>query len=66
MIQLAREVTGQEQELEVLIASLGGHDAVSAGIRWYGERCDLFDSRRNELTAKYPTILSPWQRTIPS
>ncbi len=64
MIQLAREVTGQE--LEDLIASLGGHDAVSAGIRWYGERCDLFDSRRNELTAKYPTILSPWQRTIPS
>ena len=48
----AREVKGQE--LEDLIASLGGSEAIREGIRWYGERCDLFDSRRDELTAKYP------------
>ena len=49
---LAREVIGQERD--DLIASLGGSVAVREGIRWYGERCDLFDSRRDELTAKYP------------
>ena len=49
---LAREITGQERE--DLIASLGGSEAIREGIRWYGERCDLFDSRRDELTAKYP------------
>ena len=48
----ARRVEGQE--LEDLIDSLGGHEAVSEGIRWYGERCDLFDGRRDELTAMYP------------
>lgn len=48
----AREVKGQE--LEDLIASLGGHKAVRESIRWYGERCDLFDRRRDELTEKYP------------
>ena len=48
----AREVRGQE--LEDLIASLGGSAAIREGIRWYGERCDLFDIRRDELTAKYP------------
>lgn len=52
MAQLAREITGQERE--ELIASLGGHDAVREGILWYGERCELFDRRRGELTAKYP------------
>ena len=49
---LARVVTGQEQE--DLIASMGGSEAVREGIRWFGERCDLFDSRRDELTAQYP------------
>ena len=49
---LARVVTGQEQE--DLIASMGGSEAVRESIRWYGERCDLFDSRRDELTAQYP------------
>ena len=49
---LARVVTGQEQE--DLIASMGGSEAVRASIRWYGERCDLFDRRRDELTAQYP------------
>ena len=48
----ARRIEGQE--LEDLIASLGGHEAVSEGLRRYGERCDLFDSRRDELTAKHP------------
>ena len=48
----AREVTGQE--LEDLIASLGGHEAVREGIRWYGERCARFNSRWDEFTAKYP------------
>ena len=51
-VRPARPVTGQE--LEDLIASLGGHEAVREGIRWYGERCDLFDRRRDELTEKYP------------
>lgn len=51
-VRPAREIKGQE--LEDLIASLGGHEAVREGIRWYGERCDLFDSRRDELTEKYP------------
>ena len=49
---LAKEITGQERD--DLIASLGGSEAVREGIRWYGERCDLFDSRRDELTAQYP------------
>ena len=49
---LAREITGQERD--DLIASLGGSEAIREGIRWYGERCDLFDSRRDELTAQYP------------
>ena len=40
--------------MEDLIASLGGSEAVREGISWYGERCNLFDSRRDELTAKYP------------
>ena len=48
----AREVTGQE--LEDLIESLGGHEAVREGLQQYGERCDLFDSRWDEFTAKYP------------
>ena len=43
-----------DHEIEKMIASLGGHAAIAEGIRWYGERCDLFDSRRRELTAKYP------------
>ena len=51
-LPLARAVTGQEQD--DLIASLGGSAAVREGIRWYGERCDLFDCRRDELTAQYP------------
>ena len=50
--RLARQVEGPE--LEDLIASLGGSEAIREGIRWYGERCDLFDSRRDELTAQYP------------
>ena len=49
---LAREVTGQERD--EVIASMGGSEAIREGLRWYGERCDLFDSRRDELTAKYP------------
>ncbi len=49
---LAREITGGEREK--LIASLGGEESVREGLRWYGERCDLFDSRREELTEKYP------------
>ncbi len=51
-VRPARLVTGQE--LEDLMASLGGREAVREGIRWYGERCDRFDSRRDELTEKYP------------
>ena len=51
-VRPARLVTGQE--LEDLMTSLGGREAVREGIRWYGERCDLFDSRREELTQKYP------------
>ena len=51
-VRPAREIKGQE--LVDLIASLGGHEAVREGIRRYGERCDLFDSRRDELTEKYP------------
>ena len=51
-VRPARLVMGQE--LEDLMASLGGREAVREGIRWYGERCDLFDSRRDELTEKYP------------
>ena len=43
-----------EQRIEEMIAELGGSDAIAEGIRWYGERCDLFDSRRDELTAQYP------------
>lgn len=48
----ARRIEGQE--LEDLIASMGGHVAVAESIRWYGERCDLFNRRRSELTARYP------------
>ena len=51
-VRPAREITGQE--LEDLIESLGGYEAVRDGIRWYGKRCDQFDSRRAEFTAKYP------------
>ena len=51
-VRPAREIKGQE--LEDLIASLGGHKAVRESIRWYGGRCDLFDLRRAELMAKYP------------
>ena len=48
----ARRVEGQE--LEDLIASMGGHKAVAESILRYGERCDLFNRRRDELTAQYP------------
>ena len=43
-----------DQKVEEMIADLGGHAAIAEGIRWYGERCDLFDRRRRELTAQYP------------
>ena len=43
-----------EQKIEEMIAELGGAAGIAEGIRWYGERCDLFDSRRDELTAMYP------------
>ena len=49
---LAREIIGQERER--LLESLGGEENVLEGIRWYGERCELFDRRREELTEKYP------------
>ena len=49
---LAREITGQERKR--LLESLGGEETVLEGIRWYGERCELFDRRREELTEKYP------------
>lgn len=48
----AREVTGQE--LEDLIESLGGHEAVRESLQRYGERCELFNSRWDEFTTKYP------------
>lgn len=49
---LARRITGKE--LEDLIESLGGEENIREGLRWYGERCELFDRRREELTAEYP------------
>lgn len=49
---LAREVTGKERD--EVIASMGGSEAIREGLRRFEERCDLFDSRRDELTAKYP------------
>lgn len=49
---LARRITGKE--LEDLMESLGGEESVREGLRWYGERCELFDRRREELTAEYP------------
>ena len=49
---LAREITGQERE--ELIESLGGEESIREGLRWYGERCESFDRRRDELTEKYP------------
>ena len=51
-MQLAREITGQE--LEDLTESLGGEESIREGLQWYGERCELFDRRREELTEKYP------------
>ena len=49
---LAREITGRERD--ALIESLGGEESIREGLRWYGERCELFDRRREELTEKYP------------
>ena len=49
---LAREITGQERD--DLIESLGGEERIREGLSWYGERCELFDRRREELTEKYP------------
>ena len=51
-VRPAREVTGQE--LEDLIASMGGREAVRESIQRHGERWELFDRRREELTEKYP------------
>ena len=43
-----------EQKIEEMIAELGGAAGIAEGLRRYGERCDLFDRRRDELTAQYP------------
>ena len=43
-----------EQRVEEMIAEAGGAAGIAESLRWYGERCDLFDRRRNELTAQYP------------
>lgn len=43
-----------EQRIEEMIADLGGAAGIAESLRRYGERCDLFDRRRNELTAQYP------------
>ena len=42
------------QKIEQTIAGSGEHAAIAEGRSWYGARCDLFDSRRDELTAQYP------------
>ena len=52
MLPLDTEAYGQK--IEETIVGLGEHAAIAEGRRWYGARCDLFDSRRDELTAQYP------------
>ena len=43
-----------EQRIEEMIAEAGGAAGIAESLRRFGERCDLFDRRRNELTAQYP------------
>ena len=42
------------QKIAETVAGLGEHAAIAEGRSWYGARCDLFDRRRDELTAQYP------------
>ena len=51
-VRPAREIVGQE--LEDLIESLGGHEAVRDSFLRYGERCDRFYSRWAEFASRYP------------
>ena len=43
-----------EQRIEEMIAEAGGAAGIAESLRQFGERCDLFNSRRAELTAQYP------------
>ena len=43
-----------EQKVEEMIADAGGAAGIAESLRHFGERCDLFDRRRAELTAQYP------------
>ena len=43
-----------EQKIEEMIAEAGGAAGIAESLRRFGERCDLFNSRRAELTAQYP------------
>ena len=51
-VRLARRVTGQE--LEDLMASLGGREAVRESIQRHGECLARFNSRWDEFAAKHP------------
>ena len=51
-VRPAREVVGQE--LEDLIESMGGHEAVRESLRRFEERCDRFYGRWAEFVSKYP------------
>ena len=54
MLPLDTEANDQEMKIAEMIAGPCGHAAIIEGARWYGERCDLFDRRHRELTAKHP------------
>ena len=53
-VDLTPVLADYEQKIEEMIAELGGAAGIAEDLRWYGERCDLFDRRRKELTAQYP------------
>ena len=53
-VDLTPLLADYEQKIEEMIAEAGGAAGIAESLRWYGERCDLFDSRRRELTAQYP------------
>ena len=51
-VRPAREVVGQE--LEDLIESMGGHEAVRESFLRHEERYNRFNSRWDEFASKYP------------